>query len=122
MKIIDVEVIEIAITRLPGIRRFIREYTTTGPMDSYGEYANNRAMWTGGGDIILPIVIVKTDENIEGYGFCGGFTSASGEVIIKNHNKNEKFIFPLIHQFLSAFFEFYTSIMESYQCNLLFLL
>jgi len=88
MKIKDVKVIEIAITRLPGIKRFIRQYTTTGPLDTYGEYAENRAMWTGGGEIILPIVIIETNDGIKGYGFCGGFTSASGKVIIENHFKN----------------------------------
>ncbi|MFO7928042.1 MAG: enolase C-terminal domain-like protein [Candidatus Humimicrobiaceae bacterium] len=88
MKITEVEVINIAATKSEGVAKFIRNSPLVGPMEPYGEYAENRAMWTGGNDWIVPIVIIRTDEDIEGYGFCGGGTAVAGKVLIENHYKN----------------------------------
>ena len=87
MKITNVEVIEMAVTRSEGIAKFIRRSPTIGPFEPYQEYAQDRAMWTGGTDWIVPIVIVETDAGMRGYGFCGGGTAASGKLLIENHFK-----------------------------------
>jgi len=88
MQITDVKVINLAATKLEGIAKFIRNYPLVGQMEPYEEYAENRAMWTGGTDWIVPIVIIETNEGIEGYGFCGGGTAAAGKILIENHYKN----------------------------------
>ncbi len=87
MKITEVEVIEIAATKSEGIARFIRESPLVGPMEPYKEYADDRAMWTGGCHWVVPVVIVRTDEGIEGYGFSCGGSPAAGKVIVENHFK-----------------------------------
>lgn len=88
MKITDVQVIDIAATKSEGFAKFIRYSPLVGVMEPYEEYATDRGMWTGGTDWIVPIVIIKTDSGIEGYGFCCGGTAAAGRILIENHYKN----------------------------------
>ena len=88
MKIIEVEVIDLAATKSEGFAKFIRNSPLVGPMEPYNEYRKDRAMWTGGNHWIVPVVIIRTDEGIEGYGFCGGGTEVAGKVLIENHFKN----------------------------------
>ncbi|MGM0368607.1 MAG: enolase C-terminal domain-like protein [Actinomycetota bacterium] len=88
MKITEVEVINIAATKSEGVAKFIRNSPLVGPMEPYEEYAKDRAMWTGGNHWIVPIVIIRTDEGLEGYGFCGGGSAVAGKVLIENHYKN----------------------------------
>lgn len=88
MKITEIEVIDLAATKSEGFAKFIRYSPLVGPMEPYQEYRKDRAMWTGGNHWIVPIVIIRTDEGIEGYGFCGGGTEAAGKVMIENHFKN----------------------------------
>ncbi len=88
MRITEVEVIEIAATKSKGIARFIRHAPLVGPMEPYPEYAKDRSMWTGGSHWVVPMIIIRTDEGIEGYGFCGGGSAAAGKVIVDRHYKN----------------------------------
>ena len=88
MKITEVEVIDLAATKSEGFAKFIRNSPLVGPMEPYNEYKKDRAMWTGGNHWIVPVVIIRTDEGIEGYGFCGGGTEVAGKVLIENHYKN----------------------------------
>jgi L-alanine-DL-glutamate epimerase-like enolase superfamily enzyme len=87
IKITDVEVINLAITKSEGAAKFIRFSPLVGPMEPYKEYAEDRSMWTGGGDWIVPAVIIKTNCGIEGYGFCGGGSAVAGKLLIENHFK-----------------------------------
>ena len=87
-RITDVQVIDIAATKSEGFAKFIRYSPLVGVMEPYEEYATDRGMWTGGTDWIVPIVIIKTDSGIEGYGFCCGGTAAAGRILIENHYKN----------------------------------
>jgi L-rhamnonate dehydratase len=88
MKITDIKVINLAATKSEGFAKFIRNSPLVGPMEPYEEYAEKREMWTGGNDWIVPVVIIRTDEDIEGYGFCGGGTASAGGILIENHFKN----------------------------------
>lgn len=83
MKITDVKVINIEVTKEERFKKYIR-VSTIGPMEPYEEYAGNRAAWTGGGHRIVPIVIIKTDSGIEGYGFCGGGSKAAQIIVEEN--------------------------------------
>ncbi len=87
MKITNVKVVNLVITRAEGIARFTRERRCIGPMEPYEEYAENKDMWQGTKDFIVPMVVISTDEGVEGYGFCGGGTAAV-KVIIDNQYKN----------------------------------
>ncbi len=88
MKITEVEVINLAATRAEGFAKFIRNSPLVGPMEPYEEYATDRGMWTGGTDWVVPVVIIRTDNGLEGYGFCCGGTAAAGKILIENHYKN----------------------------------
>ena len=88
MKIIEVEVIDLAAIKCKGIKKFIEDSPTIGPLEPYGELAENRALWTGGAGWAVPLVIIRTDENIEGYGFCGGGTAWTGKTFIDRHLQN----------------------------------
>jgi L-alanine-DL-glutamate epimerase-like enolase superfamily enzyme len=85
MRIVEVEVVELAVTRAKSVAKFIRHSPTIGPFEPYAEYAENRAMWTGGTDWVVPVVVIRTDDGIEGYGFCGGGTAVAGSLLIERH-------------------------------------
>jgi L-rhamnonate dehydratase len=87
MRITDVEVIDLAATKSEGFNKFIRQSPLVGIMEPYLEYRKDRAMWTGGSHWIVPVVIIRTDEGIEGYGFACGGTAAAGKVLVENHFK-----------------------------------
>ena len=88
MKITDVKVYNLAVTKCKGISKFIQESPTIGPLEPYEEYAENRVMWTGGTGWVVPLVIITTDNGVTGYGFCGGGTAVSGKELIERHFKN----------------------------------
>lgn len=85
MKITDVKVYDMGVTALPGVAKFIKESLLVGPMEPYAEYRHDRTMWTGGTDWTVPLVIISTDEGIEGYGFCGGASPTTGRVMVEHH-------------------------------------
>ena len=85
LKITEVEVIDLAITKSESGAKFIRKNALVGPMDPYEEYANDRAMWAGGSHWVIPLVIIRTNEGIEGYGFCGGGSASAGKLLIEEH-------------------------------------
>ncbi len=85
LKITEVEVIDLAITKSESGSKFIRNMPLVGPMEPYEEYAKDRSMWTGGAHWIIPLVIIRTNEGIEGYGFCGGGSATAGKLMIDEH-------------------------------------
>ena len=80
--------IDLLTTKCKGVKKFIEESPTIGPLEPYEELAEKRALWTGGAGWTVPLVIIKTDEGVEGYGFCCGGTAWAGKTFIDRHFKN----------------------------------